>query len=196
MLRAVSPCHNVGRICAAVGRGGRGGVMRRSTMWHVLMARHVLMAAAGLAGAVVTSPAMAQVPVPVGPDCVCLRIAVDALGADLAAKRQAYDGMQAEIGQIDNQLAGRTVAAWTSTARPPSRVSASCSNAATRCSSNRRAGFRRAERCDRPLRRARAGLQRALRRPADGSGRPGASSSRRSVPAALLKARLVPRLAG
>ena len=47
---------------------------------------------------------MAQVPVPVGPDCVCLRVAVDVLGADLAAKRQAYDGMQGEIGQIDNQL--------------------------------------------------------------------------------------------
>jgi multidrug resistance efflux pump len=52
-----------------------------------------------------TFPAMGQVPVPVGPDCVCLRIAVDALGADLAVKRQNYDGMQAEIGQIDNQLA-------------------------------------------------------------------------------------------
>ena len=79
--------------------------MRRSTMWHVLMARHVFMAVAGLAGAVVMFPAMAQVPVPVGPDCVCLRIAVDALGANLAATRQSYDGMQAEIGQIDNQLA-------------------------------------------------------------------------------------------
>ena len=73
--------------------------MRRSTI------RHVLMAAASLAGAAVTFPAMGQVPVPVGPDCVCLRIAVDALGADLAVKRQNYDGMQAEIGQIDNQLA-------------------------------------------------------------------------------------------
>ena len=76
--------------------------MRRSTMWHVLMARHVLMAAASLAGAAVTFPATAQVPVPAGPDCVCLRIAVDALGANLAATRQSYDGMQAEIGQIDS----------------------------------------------------------------------------------------------
>lgn len=59
----------------------------------------------GLAVAAVTFPATAQVPVPVGPECVCLRIAVDALGADLAARRQSYDGMQAEIGQIDNQLA-------------------------------------------------------------------------------------------
>src|SRR5712671_6879359 len=99
MLRAVSPCHKVGRILRRRGGGDRGGVMRRSTM------RHVLMAAAGLAGAVVMFPAMAQVPVPVGPDCVCLRIAVDALGANLAATRQSYDGMQAEIGQIDNQLA-------------------------------------------------------------------------------------------
>ena len=57
----------------------------------------------GLAVAIVTFPATAQVPV--GPDCVCLRIAVDALGAELAARRQSYDGMQAEIGQIDNQLA-------------------------------------------------------------------------------------------
>lgn len=73
--------------------------MRSSTM------RHVLMAAAGLAAAAATFPAMAQMPVPVGPDCVCLRIAVDALGADLAAKHQTYDGMQAEIGQIDSQLA-------------------------------------------------------------------------------------------
>jgi multidrug resistance efflux pump len=63
------------------------------------------MAAAGLAAAAATFPAMAQMPVPVGPDCVCLRIAVDALGADLAAKHQTYDGMQAEIGQIDSQLA-------------------------------------------------------------------------------------------
>src|SRR5438477_10916813 len=105
MLGAVYPCHNVGRILGRGGGGDREGVMRRSTMWHVLTARHVLMAAAGLAGAAVTFPAMAQVPVPVGPDCVCLRSAVDALGANLAATRQSYDGMQAEIGQIDNQLA-------------------------------------------------------------------------------------------
>ena len=68
--------------------------MRRSAVYLVMV----------LVAGVMASPAMAQVPVPVGPDCVCLRIAVDALGADLAAKRQAYDGMQGEIGQIDNQL--------------------------------------------------------------------------------------------
>ena len=68
--------------------------MRRSAVYLVMV----------LVGGVMASPAMAQVPVPVGPDCVCLRVAVDALGADLAVKRQAYDGMQGEIGQIDNQL--------------------------------------------------------------------------------------------
>ena len=73
--------------------------MRRSTM------RFVFMLMIGVAAGVAGFPAAAQVPVPAGPNCVCLRIAVDALGADLAAKRQAYDGMQAEIGQIDNQLA-------------------------------------------------------------------------------------------
>ena len=72
--------------------------MRRSAVCHA-----AILLAGLIAGAMV-SPAMAQVPVPGGPDCICLRIAVDALGADLAAKRQAYDGMQGEIGQIDNQL--------------------------------------------------------------------------------------------
>jgi hypothetical protein len=74
------------------------GVMRRSGIYLA-----VILLAGLMAGAVV-SPATAQVPVPGAPDCVCLRIAVDALGADLAAKRQAYDGMQGEIGQIDNQM--------------------------------------------------------------------------------------------
>jgi hypothetical protein len=72
--------------------------MRRSGIYHA-----AILLAGLMAGAIV-SPAMAQVPVPAAPDCVCLRIAVDALGADLAGKRQAYDGMQGEIGQIDNQL--------------------------------------------------------------------------------------------
>jgi len=67
--------------------------------------RFVFMLMIGVAAGVAAFPAAAQVPVPAGPNCVCLRIAVDALAADLAAKRQAYDGMQAEIGQIDNQLA-------------------------------------------------------------------------------------------
>src|SRR5947207_14616734 len=104
MLRAVSPCHNVGRILRRRGGGDRGGVMRRSTMWQVLMARHVLMAAAGLAGAAVMFPAMAQVPVPVGPDCVCLRVAVGALGAKLAATRQSSYGILSRLGPIDSQL--------------------------------------------------------------------------------------------
>lgn len=69
--------------------------MRRSVMYSALVA--------GLAVISLALPARAQVPA--GPDCVCLRIAVDALGGDLAAKRQAYDGLQGEIGQIDNQLA-------------------------------------------------------------------------------------------
>jgi hypothetical protein len=72
--------------------------MRRSAVCHA-----AILLAGLMAGAMV-SPARAQVPVPVGPDCICLRIAVDALGADLAAKRQAYEGMQNEIGQIDNQM--------------------------------------------------------------------------------------------
>ena len=72
--------------------------MRRSGIYLA-----VVLLAGLMAGAVV-SPLTAQVPVPGAPDCVCLRIAVDALGADLAAKRQAYDGMQGEIGQIDSQM--------------------------------------------------------------------------------------------
>src|SRR5882762_3106534 len=74
------------------------GAMRRS------MVRSAMILVAGLAAAAMVSPAMAQMPIPGAPDCVCLRIAVDALGADLSAKRQAYDGMQGEIGQIDNHL--------------------------------------------------------------------------------------------
>lgn len=57
------------------------------------------------AGAIAWSTtAQAQVPVPGMYDCACLSLAVEASGADLAAKRQAYDGMQSEIGQLDNQL--------------------------------------------------------------------------------------------
>ena len=74
--------------------------MPRSTV------RYAMILIAGLAAGAMASPAMAQMPVPGAPDCVCLRIAVDALGADLAAKRQAYDSMQNEIGQIDSQLEG------------------------------------------------------------------------------------------
>jgi hypothetical protein len=61
--------------------------------------------AAGFAAMTLALPAVAQVPVPGAPvDCVCLRITADALAADLAAKRQAYDSLRSEIGQIDNQL--------------------------------------------------------------------------------------------
>ncbi|HEX6441608.1 MAG TPA: hypothetical protein VF007_05425 [Stellaceae bacterium] len=67
--------------------------------------RYALMLVAGLVAGIAALPVRAQVPVPVGPDCVCLRVAVDALSQDLAAKRQAYDGLQNEIGQIDNELA-------------------------------------------------------------------------------------------
>jgi hypothetical protein len=74
--------------------------MRRSTV------RYAMILVAGLAAGAMVSPAMAQVPIPAAPDCVCLRIAVDALGGDLAAKRQAYDSMQNEIGRIDGQLEG------------------------------------------------------------------------------------------
>jgi multidrug resistance efflux pump len=74
--------------------------MRRSTV------RYAMILMAGLVAGAMVSPATAQVPIPGAPDCVCLRIAVDALGADLAAKRQAYDSMQNEIGQIDSQLEG------------------------------------------------------------------------------------------
>ena len=68
--------------------------MRRSAIGFALM---VTVSALGF-------PAMAQVALPGAPDCVCLRIAVDALGQDLAAKRQSYDGLQGEIGQIDSQM--------------------------------------------------------------------------------------------
>src|SRR5438046_10586707 len=85
MLRAVSPCHNVGRILRRRGGGDRGGVMRRSTMWHVLMARHVLMAAAGLAGAAVVFSAVAPGPAPAGAGCVCLPSGPVALGAHWGA---------------------------------------------------------------------------------------------------------------
>src|SRR5438132_177959 len=73
-------------------------------MRHSIL-RCVAVLAAGLAAAIgCTIPAQAQVPVPGMLDCACLSLAVEALGADLAAKRQAYDGLQGEIGQLDNQL--------------------------------------------------------------------------------------------
>ena len=61
---------------------------------------------AGLAAGALVPPTSARAQVPLAPmlDCACLSLAVEALGADLAAKRQAYDGLQGEIGQLDNQL--------------------------------------------------------------------------------------------
>src|ERR1700730_13219599 len=81
-------------------RAAEEGVMPRSTV------RYAMILIVGLAAGAMASPAMAQMPVPGAPDCVCLRIAVDGLGADLAAKRQAYDSIQNEIGRIDSQLEG------------------------------------------------------------------------------------------
>jgi multidrug resistance efflux pump len=60
--------------------------------------------AAGLAAGAIATPTPVQAQVPGMLDCACLSLAVEALGADLAAKRQAYDGLQGEIGQLDNQL--------------------------------------------------------------------------------------------
>ena len=61
---------------------------------------------AGLAAGAIASPTPSQAQVPPGFECACLSLAVEALGADLAAKRQAYEGMQGELGQLDNQLQG------------------------------------------------------------------------------------------
>ena len=73
-------------------------------MLHSMM-RCVAVLAAGLAGAIASAmPVQAQVPVPGMLDCACLSLAVEALGADLTAKRQTYDGLQNEIGQLDTQL--------------------------------------------------------------------------------------------
>ena len=60
----------------------------------------------GLAAGAIASPTPSRAQVPPGFECACLSLAVEALGADLAAKRQAYDGLQGEIGQLDNQLQG------------------------------------------------------------------------------------------
>jgi multidrug resistance efflux pump len=64
----------------------------------------VTVLAAGLAAGAIATPTPVQAQVPGMLDCACLSLAVEALGADLAAKRQAYDGLQGEIGQLDNQL--------------------------------------------------------------------------------------------
>ena len=76
-------------------------------MRHSIVRCLAVLAAGLAAGAIASStPAQAQVPVAPMLDCACLSLAVEALGADLAAKRQAYDGLQGEIGQLDNQLQG------------------------------------------------------------------------------------------
>ena len=72
-------------------------------MRHSIM-RCLAVLAASLAAGAIASPTPAQAQVPGMLDCACLSLAVEALGADLAAKRQAYDGLRGEIGQLDNQL--------------------------------------------------------------------------------------------
>ena len=59
---------------------------------------------AGLAAGAIAVPTAAQAQVPPAFDCACLSLAVEALGADLAARRQGYEGLQSELGQLDNQL--------------------------------------------------------------------------------------------
>ena len=55
-------------------------------------------------------------PVPPSPEtaeiaaCLCLQQAVDALGADMNAKRGAYDASRDEVGRIDAQLQGARAA--------------------------------------------------------------------------------------
>jgi multidrug resistance efflux pump len=72
-------------------------------MRHWIM-RCLAVLVAGLAAGAIATPTPVQAQVPGMLDCACLSLAVEALGADLAAKRQAYDGLQGEIGQLDNQL--------------------------------------------------------------------------------------------
>ena len=63
-------------------------------MRHSIVRCLAVLAAGLAAGAIASStPAQAQVPVAPMLDCACLSPAVEALGADLAAKRQAYDGL-------------------------------------------------------------------------------------------------------
>ena len=74
-------------------------------MRHSIMRGLVVLVVGLAAGAIAwPTPSQAQMPVPPGFECACLSLAVEALGADLAAKRQAYEGMQGELGQLDNQL--------------------------------------------------------------------------------------------
>lgn len=84
-------------------------------MWFSKIGRIAVMCA-GLAVFGVASPAGAQAPPPVavvpppspeGADiaaCLCLRQAVDALGADMTARRSAYDASVSEVAALDVQL--------------------------------------------------------------------------------------------
>ena len=66
-------------------------------MLHSMM-RCVAVLAAGLAGAIASAtPVQAQVPVPGMFDCACLSLAVEALGGDLTAKRQAYEDRKSVV---------------------------------------------------------------------------------------------------
>jgi hypothetical protein len=59
--------------------------------------------------AVVTVPALAQMPgyPPGGPDyaCLCLKLSVDDSHTDMQTKQGALSAAQAQLGQLDNQLA-------------------------------------------------------------------------------------------
>jgi hypothetical protein len=68
--------------------------------------RYLAVLLTGLAIGAIASLTPAQAQVPPGFDCACLSLAVEALGADLAVRRQAYEGLQGELGQLDNQLQG------------------------------------------------------------------------------------------
>jgi hypothetical protein len=59
--------------------------------------------------AISTAPALAQMPgyPPPGPDmaCLCLKQSVDSGYADMQAKQGQYSAAQAQLGQLDNNLA-------------------------------------------------------------------------------------------
>lgn len=78
-------------------------------MWCLKRGRIAALCAcvAALAAAM---PAVAQAPPPPPPEaseiaaCLCLRQAVDALGADMTARQQAYDASRSEVAALDAQL--------------------------------------------------------------------------------------------
>ena len=73
----------------------RGSIVRSAVLWIGLAA---------------LTPAGAQVLPPGGPEgadiaaCLCLNRTVDALGAEMAAKRQSYQSIQSELARLDEQL--------------------------------------------------------------------------------------------